>query len=284
MTTGRAAGKVILVGEHAVVYGYPALAMGLNLGTTVRLTPAEGPTQVVSRPCDARLVEAIRAALPESGLAVEVDSEVPIGCGMGSSAALSVALVRAAAAFESVELTNEEVFERSLELEKVFHGTPSGLDNTVAANGGVIRFHRGPPARFERLPAPNWRAVVLESGTAGNTAELVAGVRERHPDNAEVLARIGRLVSQAEAVLDQPERLGPLLTENHRLLVELGVSTPRLNALVELALAHGALGAKMSGAGGGGIVLALVDDPGPLLRAAAEQDIRAHLVRPGVLV
>ncbi|TNE89190.1 MAG: mevalonate kinase [Deltaproteobacteria bacterium] len=278
---GFAGGKLILTGEHAVVYGFPAIAVGLDLGTTVRLEPVDGETHVASEPADDRLLAAVRAALPAEGLCVRVSSDLPIGCGMGSSAALSVALVRAHAALEGRALTPDREFTRSLELEKVFHGTPSGLDNTVAAYGGAIRFERGDPPKIRHLTPPSCTLVVLESGEAGDTAALVAGVRSRHPGNQPTLDAIGALTAEIEAKLDDPASLGPLLTRNHRLLAELGVSNARLDELVELALAHGALGAKLSGAGGGGVVLALVEDPQPLLDAAAARRIPAHLVTLG---
>lgn len=278
---GHACGKLILVGEHAVVYGHPALAMGLDLGTTVRLRPIDAPTRLHSHSGDQRLDRAIRLVLPSHGFEVHISSNLPVGCGMGSSAALAVALVRAHAASAGEVLGLDEEFRRSLAIEEVFHGTPSGLDNSVAARGGVLRYRRGPPPSYDTLQAPGWQGVVLETGVAGNTAELVASVRAAHPSNRGILERIGSLVLEAEAVLDQPKALGPLLNENHELLRALGVSTPRLDQLVDLALEHGALGAKLSGAGGGGIVWALVDDPHPLLDAAAARGITAHRVRPG---
>lgn len=281
MSEGSAGGKLILSGEHAVVYGYPAIAIGLDLTTTVRLEERSGPTAVLTSPRDPRLLEAVRAALPATGLAVRVQSDLPIGCGMGSSAALSVALVRAHAAREGRRLSADEEYEASMALERVFHGTPSGLDNTVAAHGGAIRFLRGNPPSLVHLEPPRWPLVVLESGTAGDTAALVAGVRARHPGNRTTLEAIGVLTRSIEQVLSEPTELGPLLTENHRRLVELGVSTPVLDALVELALDHGALGAKLSGAGGGGVVIALCPEPQQLLDAAEKHGIRAHLVHTG---
>ena len=278
---GHACGKLILVGEHAVVYGYPALAMGLDLGTTVELQTIEGPTRVRGHTGDDRLATALRAVLPGRGFEVHITSNLPVGCGMGSSAALAVALVRAHAAMRNEALDLAEEFERSLAMERVFHGTPSGLDNSVAARGGILRYRKGPPPVYESLPAPSWQGVVLETGVAGNTAQLVSSVREAYPSNEAILRRIGDLVLEAEAVLNAPDKLGPLLDENHELLCSLGVSTPALDDLVAMARANGALGAKLSGAGGGGVVWALVEDPKPLLDEAARRGIRAHSVRPG---
>ena len=117
--------------------------------------------------------------------------------------------------------------------------------------------------------------VVLDSGDAGDTAVLVSAVASRRPDIDPVLDRIGRLIEPAIEALDDPAALGALLTENHALLGELGVSTPALDDLVSLALEHGAHGAKLSGAGGGGVVLALIEHADPLLHAAHARGIRA---------
>jgi mevalonate kinase len=108
----------------------------------------------------------------------------------------------------------------------------------------------------------------------------VAGVASRRPGIDPVLERIGALVVEARRVLDDPRALGPLLTENHRLLRQIGVSTPTLDDLVALALDHGALGAKLAGAGGGGVVLALTEDPAPILAAASDRGIHAFGCTP----
>ena len=132
------------------------------------------------------------------------------------------------------------------------------------------------------LPCPSWSLVVLDSGDRGDTSALVAAVAARRPGVDPVLERIGALVDEAAAVLDDLPALGALLVENHRLLGRLGVSTPRLDALVELALGAGAAGAKLSGSGGGGIVLALVDDPSPVEAAAVDAGVPTLVCRPEV--
>lgn len=272
---GRAPGKLILCGEHAVVYGHPAIALPLELATDIELARCEGPTRLLGAEPDARLAEALRRALPERGFALTVASDVPIGRGMGSSAALSVALVRAQADLEGASLPHGAVVARALELEAVFHGRPSGVDVEVSARGEPIRFWRGPPARIEPLPLPAGALVALDSGAGADTAEMVAGVAERRPAVDRALDAIGALVQVCTDVLGDPEALGPLLTENHRLLCEVGVSTSRLDELVALACGAGALGAKLSGSGGGGVVLALARDPEPILRAAAHVGVQA---------
>jgi mevalonate kinase len=275
---GSGRGKLILAGEHAVVYGHPAIAFAVDRGVTATLTPVDGPTEAPG--CDDRLRAAIALAVPAHGFRVGLRSDLPIGRGMGSSAAIAVALVRAAAAATGEVLTDASTFARAFELERIFHGTPSGVDQAVSARGGIVRYRKGPPVEITPLPAPRWRIVVLDSGACGETRAMVDGVRARLPGVGPTLDAIGALVGEVERALDDAPTLGPLLTENHRLLREIGVSTPDLDGLVALALDAGAWGAKLAGAGGGGVVIALVDDPQPVLAAAARAGVPAFVTAP----
>lgn len=252
--SGRAPGKLILLGEHAVVVGHPALAAAVDRHTTVTLTEVAGPTRLEPPYSDdPRLRPALATLLPPEGLLVHIRSEVPVGCGMGSSAALAVALVRALAAREGRDAGFDECFERAFAVERVFHGNPSGVDQAVSALGGVVRYRRaGPEVTPLRGLAP-LRLVVANTGQPGNTAEMVARVRARGAE-AE-LGEIAGLVARAER--DWPE-LGPHLDANHVILARLGVSTPRLDAACAAMRAAGAEGAKLAGAGGGGVCFALV--------------------------
>ena len=276
LAAGHGFGKLILCGEHAVVYGEPALGVAVQLGIQVTLREQPGPTRIagLDRP-DPRLAAALGLVLPSAGLEVRIDSELPIGCGMGSSAALAVALVRAEAQRLHTPLTHDEVWERAFAVEQVFHGNPSGFDHALACRGGVLRFVRGEPPELTALPQPQWGLVVLDSQVAGNTQALVSHVAKQRPGVDSVLSEIGGLVDEAAAVLSDAVALGPVLSYNHTLLQQLGVSTPALDALVNLALTHGATGAKLSGAGGGGVVLAITHDPEHLLDAARNAGVRA---------
>jgi len=273
---GAGLGKLILCGEHAVVYGHPALAMAVDLKTWVDVSPTPGATHVVG-PADPQLDAVLQIAAPPTGLEIHIRSDIPMGRGMGSSAALAVAWVRAVAeAAGEPPLSHETVFERALPIERVFHGNPSGLDVAVSARGGILKYRRATPPLIEAVGAvPVVDIVALDSGSAGSTSTLVAQVARQRPGIDPVLEKIGDLVEHATTALHDPPALGALLTENHALLRDLGVSTPELDALVDLALASGALGAKLSGAGGGGVVLALIPDATPLLHAAERRGIRA---------
>jgi mevalonate kinase len=274
-------GKLILVGEHAVVHGHPALAFAVSLGTRVTLRARPGPREIAAPWHDELLERALDVALDDLPARVRIETTLPIGRGMGSSAALSVALVRAAAAARGLpEPAAPDLFTRALELERVFHANPSGLDVAVSVYGGVLRYRRTDPITLEPLAAPTWQVVVIDSGFAGSTKALVAGVTSRRPAIDPLLDRIGALVDEAQRALHDPAALGPLLNENQALLKQIGVSTPTLDEICALALSAGALGAKLSGAGGGGVVLALVDDPEPVEAAARAAGLQAWRCAP----
>lgn len=268
----RAPGKLILAGEHAVVYGHPALALAVDRGTTVTLTRRPGPTALGdSAVQDDRVLPGLLTVLPAEGLRIDIDSDLPVGRGMGSSAALAVAVVRAHAALEGETLDFDTTHARAFGPERHFHGDPSGVDHAVSALGGGVRYVKGPDGpRIDPLPLPDLRLVVVDSGSAGDTGALVAGVRSRRPGIDPALQRIGALVEELDAGLRggmAPAGLGALLNENHALLRDIGVSTDTLDAITATCRAAGAHGAKLAGAGGGGVVIALVDDPAPVLAA-----------------
>lgn len=272
-----ASGKLILAGEHAVVHGQPAIAFAVDLGSTVEITARPGPTTLVAPVDDPKLHRAVRSVVGDEGYEVCITSTLPIGRGMGSSASLAVAIVRAWAALRGAPV---DAFAEAMPLERLFHENPSGVDVAVVAQGGVLRYQRTVPPTMTRLPCPDWTAVVIDTGRVGVTAELVAGVTSRRPGIDPILERIGALVDEAAAVLHDAAALGPLLLENHVLLGQIGVSTPQLDEIVGLAMAWGAHGAKLSGAGGGGVVLALADDPAPIVAAARAAGLDAWITHP----
>lgn len=268
--SGFAPGKLILSGEHAVVYGYRAVAAAVSRGTTVTLTERPGPSTVASDyDADPRVWPALATIVPAEGLGVAIASDLPIGCGMGSSAALAIATVRALASREGREAGFEECFAKGFLVERVFHGTPSGIDHAVSARGGAVIYRRdGPEITELALPRP-LRLVVADTGAPGDTARMVAGVRDR--GCAAELRRIAAVAEMVSAHLQRGEDPGPLFRENHRLLRAIGVSTPMLDAVCAAMEAAGATGAKLAGAGGGGVAIAVVeaDTEGRVLAAAA---------------
>ncbi len=294
MITARAPGKVILVGEHAVVYGRPAIAVPVwetTATATVTLgTPGRGCV-IYARDLDRtiHLAEAAeddplavvaRETLAHLGLCadpdwqVELISMIPLASGMGSGAAVSAALARGLFAMAGQTADAATISRLVYRAEQIFHGTPSGIDNTAVAYGKPVWFVKGEsPVVF--TPAEPFMLVVADSGTPGLTKQTVAGVRARwsaNPARYEAwFDEIADLVWAARAAIEQgaPADLGPICDQNHAILQKIGVSTPQLDALVEAARGAGAAGAKLSGGGGGGNIIALVDQTtAPVVRQA----------------
>jgi mevalonate kinase len=193
---------------------------------------------------------------------------------MGSSAALTIALLRAADKITGQRSSFDELHARGFPIEAVFHGNPSGLDHAVSALGSAVVYRKGESP--EPVEMPPHQVVVLDTGKAGDTKELVAGVASRRPRIEKSLQRLGALVEEALPVLADPIALGALMNEAQKHLEEIGVSTPKIAELVSIARNAGALGVKLSGAGGGGIVLALTPQgPEQVLAAAAQRGIDA---------
>jgi mevalonate kinase len=232
-----------------------------DLGESYHLAAAaaEAPLAVAAR------LTLDHLSVPALDATLAVRSTIPIASGLGSGAAVSTALVRALAAFVGAVLSPAEVSALVYEVEKIHHGTPSGIDNTVIAYERPVYFVRGEPSQVELVSVGGpFRLVIADTGLSSPTKRLVTGVRagwQRERARYEALfRRIGDVAREGLRRIEMGDigRLGPLMDENHALLVELGVSSPMLDRLVGVARAAGATGAKLSGAGGGGNLLALV--------------------------
>jgi mevalonate kinase len=263
MGRATAHGKVILAGEHFVVHGTAAIALPVSSrAVTVEVERQPGPWTVPVGVED-HLVRCL-ACLGERAeeLTLHVQSTLPIGAGLGGSAALAVALVRALGADD---LSDVEVRARAHRLEELAHGSPSGIDDAVATFGCPVFMspvRTVEPLVLTELPRI-WIAVSQEPSLTLEAVARVGEVKESDEERFSALrARGAQLVALAHAALlacDWPG-LGDVMRRNHELLSELGVSTPELDRLVMVAQEAGAYGAKLTGAGCGGAVMALAPD------------------------
>lgn len=254
------------------MHGQPAIAAAL--GQQVRASIRRGVDARTSSGVPEGLRPAVEAAVRAvdaegeveiANLEVTLESDLPIAVGLGSSAALAVALVRGFADAKGQVLSDDETARAANEVEKVFHGTPSGIDATTATRRGLLCFEIGPPTRCEPIRADLPPIVVVLSGTRHHTGQTVGGLRmraEAAPDvYRPVFRAVGDLVRAARvAIVDSAwPKLGELMSMNHELLRACGVSTDELDRVVADARACGALGAKLTGAGGGGAAIALAN-------------------------
>jgi len=294
-STGDACGKVILFGEHAVVHGTPAIAAGIERAaraSAVRSARASSTLRVGQREVMAHasssddLGRALHALLNVSPalppLNVEAHSELPAGGGLGSSAALAVAIARAVQAFAKTDDRDAEAvaLERAAAWERVFHGNPSGIDAMAASRGGIFRYTRADGA-VPLHPAKDIVLCVGWSGTPSSTREMVELIAARMAKDPPLVKNsidaIHSIVNAAASAIQAGDHaaLGKLMNMNQLVLSGLMVSTSELEELCALAREHGALGAKLTGGGGGGSVIALV---APSLAANGEAEAATRII------
>jgi len=298
-----APGKLILFGEHAVVYGRPAIAVPVTeVRGTANLQPAESGSgfriiapnlnrnfllsDVEANDPLATIVQVTLKYLDQvdpPDAVLNVSSTIPLGRGLGSGAAISTAIVRALSQFFEKPLPPAEVSNLVYEVEKLYHGTPSGIDNTVVAFAQPVYFIKGRP--IQRMGVgQSFTIVIGDTGVVASTREVVADLRQRRDRDLEryegYFDEIGVIARQAQVIIEQGApglaALGKLMNENQELLEALGVSSPELERLVKAARQAGALGAKMSGAGWGGNMLALVPPQPEVITAVREALTRAN--------
>jgi len=290
-----APGKVILFGEHAVVYGRPALAVpvtqvhadvnvsdssrsgiwidapDINLHAELNTLPSDHPLASVIHNflfISSRVSSSPLTSLPGGegkfpNLEIKITSTIPVAAGLGSGAAVTVALTRALASHLNYSMTDEEVNAFAYEIEKIHHGTPSGIDNTVVTYARPVYFVKGQAMETFKVGKP-FTIIIGDTGISAPTKESVSDVRRLWLTDKSrwetIFDKIAEISFTARRAIEQGhwEILGELMNENHQLLQKLTVSSPELDGLVAAACNAGALGAKMSGGGRGGNMLALV--------------------------
>ncbi len=278
-----APGKLILLGEHGVVYGHPALAAAISRGVRAfassnkacQLELPEG----LSKLQRGALERAFAAAAKLTGhpkISVSVESELPVSMGLGSSGALAVAVSRALIAASGGPARSVE--KVALAMEREFHGTPSGVDHTTSARGAMVLFQKGKVTAVKaRRPV---KVLVALVGARASTKATVAALRERQARwprrYARIFEQIGQLAREgAQAVrAGDLDSLGDLMNLNQGLLSALQLSSDRIDAMTRRLREHGALGAKLTGAGGdGGAVIGLFREPEPMIKRLTEEGI-----------
>ena len=261
---GQAHSKIILIGEHAVVYGYPAISLPLlEVEVTCKVVPADRPWRLYE---EDTLSMAVYASLEhlnikEACIRCEIDSAIPEKRGMGSSAAISIAATRAVFDYYQADLPHDVLEILVNRAEMIAHMNPSGLDAKTCLSDQPIRFIKN--VGFTELEmALSAYLVIADTGVYGHTREAIQVVQNKGKDALPFLHALGELTQQAEDAISQKdaEELGQIISQAHLHLKEIGVSSPEADSLVETALSHGALGSKMSGGGLGGCIIALADN------------------------
>ena len=315
-----APGKIILFGEHSVVYRGPAILLAVDRRASVVASKRDDKrvyidsedlgfsgyfdngeyTAVTGKIWRGRNMAALEVAArkvmahlgAEGGVNLKVRSMIPIAVGLGSSAAVCVATTAAVGELFDGNLSKEKIAELSLEGEKVIHGNPSGADNSIATYGGIMRYERGVGLKRLKLDKP-LPFVIGNTRKKRSTRNMVEGVKELKDRNPEVVDPIiytmaGLSQTGLDALLRRDiGKLGDLMNINHGLLTSIGVSTQELDDLVYAARREGALGAKLTGAGGGGCMIALAEEEhlGKVergIRAARGHSMRVNLTDEGV--
>jgi mevalonate kinase len=282
-----APGKIILVGEHFVVHGESAIVMAINRYVTVAVEGRsdevihitsdlgitgqyvqdhfQGPTQDQKTldPIKISIQSVLDALNEKKGLDVKITSTIPVAVGLGSSGALAVATVAAVGRYFNHKFRAEELLKLSLNAERYVHINPSGVDQAISTYGGVIIYNK--KTGLTQLEAPSPIPIVIgNTGIQRNTGQLVDKVRrlkQQYPQTLDpIFQSAGKLPLKAINALQQSNKtsLGNLMNINQGLLVAIGVSHEALDRLVHIAKHNGALGAKLTGAGGGGCMIALV--------------------------
>lgn len=284
--SAKAPGKVILFGEHAVVYGYPAISMGISLKTYASVEAIEENKIILSLDTYERLHEytdlndlitnippgfkqigylfnAIkkRYNIQIDKIRVKMSSDLPPGSGLGSSSSSSVALVSSISNFYDLNLDRGNISDYAFEMEKIVHGTPSGIDNTTCTYGNLIFFQNG---NHRLLSVPDrFHVLITYCGIRHNTRMALEKVREFNELNPQeckqIFEKISNIVKDAESAISKGNivKIGKLMNSNQKLLDTLGLSNHEIAKINEIAIEYGAFGSKLTGAGLGGCVVTL---------------------------
>ena len=300
MIACSAPGKVILFGEHAVVFGEPALAVAINLRTKVRVV-TDSKWSVNRGPIEAEGQRYVKTAIDlskiESPLKIDVESDIPEGSGMGSSAAVAVATLGALHNIHG-DIDHEKIARMAFEVEHTVQGRASPIDTSTSTHGQAILVLKEKGSNFlwqmekddrrwflHHREMPVIDLVVGHTGIQAATGPLVAIVKKfvgRDSKAREMITEIGQITLEAVKAISVKdwETVGRLMDRNHRILTNLGVGHPSLDKLIDAVKPY-ALGAKLTGAGGGGSMIALTERPIDAAKAIESAGGRAFKIRTG---
>ncbi|HSV42649.1 MAG TPA: mevalonate kinase [Methanomassiliicoccales archaeon] len=302
MVTASAPGKVILLGEHAVVFGYPAISMAVDLRLRLQVTPGAHFTlndHHLSAKSHAYICQALTDQWVGGPLAIRTDSDFPSGSGLGSSAAVSVSMLAALHELNHEQFNEANIAQGAFNIESVVQGRASPIDTSTSAHGHGIMIDRKPGEGLlwhikrdtrewyiHHCEVPEMTLVVGFTGINAPTGPQVAKVKRYFDKNTfarEVVAEIGSLTSDGLKCLRQNDRvgLGRLMTRDHKMLAILGVSCKALDKLVQASMPY-SYGAKLTGSGGGGSMIALTDRPLEVAEVIASKGGTPFIVRTGV--
>ena len=277
---GHGVGKVILFGEHFVVYGLPAIVAGINMETIATVEYTENKDYVlidnrnetpnykkekINQQKDSlkKIFEYMK--ISPRNLKISLGGDLLATSGIGASAASCVAIARGLSKYFMLGYTDEKINDIAYEGEKGYHGTPSGIDNTAATYSGIIWFKREESRNiFEKIKIKKPIDIVIcDTGIVSNTKEVVNYVRKRKQDNPnkfnKIFTEYEKLLYDARKSIEKFDikKIGTLMNENHKLLQDIGVSSKEIELLVSIAIEYGAYGAKLTGTGKGGNIIAL---------------------------
>jgi len=299
--TASAPGKIILFGEHAVVFGEPALALAINFRTTVTVTPAKNWSVnggSIDEPKQEYVKAAVNLSRTRSPFSINIESQIPEGSGMGSSAAVTVATLGALRPRDG-DMNAEAIAREAFEVEHAVQGRASPIDTSTSAHGHAILVLRQKGAGFlwriekgdrswllHHRDTPPVTIVVGHTGIPGPTGPLVANVKafaDRSKKARDMISEIGQITLAGVDALGEGDlaKVGKLMNRNHELLNGLGVGHELLDKYVEAARPY-AFGAKLTGAGGGGSMIALTEQPEKAAKAIEAAGGKAYKVMTGV--
>lgn len=295
MGTGIGFGKTIVFGEHFVVYGLPAIASAITSSTLAEVKRIKGNSFKITdkRPATPgykekkkeqqfdstnRIFEFLKIDCHKNPVEIILSGNLVAASGVGASAASCAAIARALNQEFSLGLNEEQVNQAAFEGEKGYHGTPSGIDNTAAVYGGLIKFSKKPEGNsIERIKIKPMEIVLGNTGITSNTSEVVSEVRRKKELNEKEFEKIfneyKKIAFQGVKAFKEnnPEKIGLLMNKNHELLKKTGVSCKELEELIQIARDSGAMGAKLTGTGRGGLMIALT--PGKKLQEKVAKEI-----------